>query len=469
MCREMSARRPTAKNSARLVGALVACTGLSWHGANGQQITEGGMRFTKRNVDAMSFRSGSVAGLNARGSASVSGGTLNTGAAASDVQSELNPLSESPEGSIELSIAGDPDQWNQVNRLQRSADTTGQHTTNSVVARGNLDENLRVILAQNPKLIETISKANPVNPAEPVTKTQFTEGYEQLRALLESNTTSGVHILSSGSPELPPPTKQLKTAYSGTIQAWRRDQSLAALPQYAQYSSTIGGSTEDNNNAMRVLSLGSVGTTNTSTNFSVVGFSNRLNPNEGKVTSIASFATNNQTVGTIRVPQLINGSAPTLQMIADQYGTTVEQLVLVNNLPSPDIDITGLSITVPADILTVDYYTVQPDATGASIQTPRSLAQRFDISVSWLMDINGWTNSEQALAPGQLVQVPGLAKSCASQPTAPGCRTTALPAAKPLAAELETADYGAYTTTEVTYDCAGQLMAFCSRFLRPFR
>jgi LysM repeat protein len=241
------------------------------------------------------------------------------------------------------------------------------------------------------------------------------------------------------------------------------------MPQYAQYSSTIGGSPEEDNNAMRVLSLGSVGTTNTRSNFSVVGFSNRLNPNEGKVTSIASFATNNQTVGTIRVPQLINGSTPTLQTIADQYGTTVEQLALVNNLPSPDVDITGLSITVPADILTVDYYTVEPNANGTSTQTPRSLAQRFDISVSWLMDINGWTNSEQALAPGQLVQVPGLAKSCASQPTAPGCRTTALPAAKPLAAELETADYGAYTTTEVTYDCAGQLMAFCSRFLRPFR
>lgn len=467
----MSTPRPATKSHRRLARVVLACTGLIWQGTHAQQIVEGGMRFSKRNVDAMSFRSGSVAGVNARGSASVSGGTINAGAAASDVKSELNPLSESPEGSIDLSIAGDRRQWDHVNRLQRSTDTTGQPTRTAAIARGgSLDENLRVILAQNPKLLETISKANPVNPTEPVTRVQFTETYEQLSALLESSTTSGVHILSTGGPDLRPPTKQPTTAYSGTIQAWRRDESLAATPQYAQYSSSKAGiTTEESNDAMRVLSLGSVGTTNTRINFSVVGFSEKINPNEGKVTSIASFATNNQTVGTIRVPQLINGSAPTLQMIADQYGTTVDQLVLVNNLPSADIDITGLSISVPADLLTVDYYTVEPKAAGASAETPRSLAQRFDISVSWLMDLNGWTNSEQALAPGQLVQVPGLAKSCASQPSAPGCRSTALPAAKPLAAELETADYGAYTTTEVTYDCAGQLMAFCSRFLKPFR
>jgi hypothetical protein len=124
---------------------------------------------------------------------------------------------------------------------------------------------------------------------------------------------------------------------------------------------------------------------------------------------------------------------------------------------------------VPADLLTADYYVVKPASDAQTNETPRSLAKRLGVNVSWLMDLNGWNDSNQILPAGERVQVPGLTKSCNSAPNANGCRDTTLPAAKPLAPQLETADYGAYTKTEVTYDCSGALKSFCQRFLKPSR
>lgn len=426
------------------------------------------MRFYKRNIDAMSFRSGSIAGGNAQGSAAVAGGSLNTGSAASDVLSELNTVKTSVEGQTELTVAGDPSQWNQLLRLRQATPPANSSSPSEVISKGTLDENLKTILLQNPSLIETISKANSVDPSQPIVKSQFTDAYDELSTQLEAKTTRGSHIVSTST------TKSIKglapsPVNATSIDAWHEDLQTKASTKFTGYrshSQQISGAQTD---TTRVTSLGLVGTTNNRADFSIVGFSSNANPNDGKSSSIAVFATNNRTVGTIRVPQLISGIKPTLQSIADQYGTTVEQLVKVNNLPSADTDISGLNLTVPADLLTVDYYTVATPAAGEPASTPRSLAKQFGVNVSWLLDLNGWTDPGITLQPGSKVQVPGLTKSCDAQPGLTGCRTTALAPAKPLATELETADYGAYTTTNVTYDCAGSLMAYCSRFLKPRR
>lgn len=434
--------------------------------AYSQQIIEGGMRFTARNIDAMSFRSGSVSGLNARGSASVAGGSINTGSAASDVVSELNPLSKTEEGAPTLLLAGNQAQLSRALALQRHAEASGIGLRTSTVNRGELDENLKVILESNPRLVELVSKPNPSDTSNPYVNVQFTEDYDRLEALLDGKSTTGLHILSSSSPTSSHKYVPAASTNNQTT-AWSSDAPIRANPRFAGYTGALSSPIEGADNVVRIASVGAVGTTGNVVNFSVVGFATNPNPSEGKTSTIAAFATNNRTVGSIRVPELINGQRPTLQDIATQFGTTVDQLITVNNLPSANIDIAGLNLTVPADLLTVDYHIVEQSAVGQTSETPRSLAKRFGINVSWLLDLNGWVDSEQPLNPGQKVQVPGLTKSCSSSPQATGCRSTPLPAAKPLSAELETADYGAYTTTEVTYNCDGNLAAFCSRFLRP--
>jgi LysM repeat protein len=435
---------------------------------SGQQVAEGGMRFYKRNVDAMSFRSSSVAGVSPRGSAAVSGGTINTGSAASDVLSELNLITAPADAEPELALAGEARQWSQALRLQRSAISAEPNSAAILVSRGSLDENLRVILLEQPKLVETITKDNPNNPSQPFSNVQFTEQYDRLEALLDAKTSRGVHIISSGSPQQLRPQQATQSPAESTL-AWSNERVIRAASKYMGYANGATNPASANENVLRPTSLGSTGTSNNRINFSVVGFASNPNPNDGKNSTIAAFATNNRTVGSIRVPDLIAGKKPTLQDIATQYGTTVEQLMQVNNLPSSDLDLAGISLTVPADLLTVDYHVVEKALPGETQATPRSLAKRFGVNAAWLMDLNGWVDSEQTLEAGQKVQVPGLAKSCATQPNAPGCRNSVLPPAKPLAPELETADYGAYTTTEVTYDCAGNLRSFCSRFIKPLR
>lgn len=435
--------------------------------AAGQEITEGGMRFSKRDVNVLSFRSGSVAGLNAGGSAAVSGGSINTGSAASDVLSQLNPLTTS-ESAPEYSLAGNSTQWVPLQRLQQQATSISSSMRVREISRGGtLDENLKTILENMPNLVETVKKDNPTDPAQPFTNVQFTDTYDQLEAALDSKKTKGVHILSTSRTEQRD-IGNSKPAETLSVPAWENDQVVNSTPKFKGFLNEVAvapGSPEEN--VVRIASVGSAGNSNNNANFSVVGFSTNPDPNQGKNTSIAAFATNNRTVGSIRVPAQANGQKVTLGDIANQYGTTVEQLMQVNNLPSQDMDISGLNLTVPADLLTVDYFVVEPPQPNQPVQTPRSLAQRFGISVAWLMDLNGWQDPEKNLAAGERVQVPGLTKSCASQPNLLNCRNIALPPAKPLPAALETADYGAYAKTEVTYNCEGTLAAFCSKLLKP--
>jgi LysM repeat protein len=109
---------------------------------------------------------------------------------------------------------------------------------------------------------------------------------------------------------------------------------------------------------------------------------------------------------------------------------------------------------VPSDLSTVGLYDSQEG------DTPSIIAKRYGISVGWLMDLNGLTDPEQMFKSSRQLQIPGI------RPIG----STILPPAKPLSAELEFADYGAYTSFEVTYYIEGSLTPiFARNFTNAFR
>jgi len=221
----------------------------------------------------------------------------------------------------------------------------------------------------------------------------------------------------------------------------RNGEEINISPQFANH-----GKASPDNDVFDIANLQNAGTAKTYSRFTILGFSKSLDPQAGKTTSLSAFATNNRTVGSIRIP---SGSTLTLQQIADQYGTSLAQLMQVNNITNPAQDITGLSLTVPADFSTVGSVSLDADA------TPNQLAQRYGISVAWLLDLNGLTDPEQRLSSGATVYIPGL-RPIGSPP---------LPAAKPLTTNLEYADYGAYTTYSVTYHVEGSLVPLFTQTL----
>ena len=447
-----------------LIVSLVCCCAVP---VKSQQIEEGGMKFYNRSVDSMSTRSGAVAGISLGGSASVRGGTINTGSSASDILSEMNPIALTSEGNLKSTVAGEARQWAQVLSLERDDKLELSGILPTSINMGTLNPNLKRLLTRQMSLVEKITKSNPILPSEPFENIQFTSEFEELESLIGSESTKGLHILYSGQARVLEP-KGLKNSNNSNLKLWEENQIVDSVPVYMGYSPKTGSKNTNTDIVLRATSLETVGTTQNRSNFSVVGFAENPNPNFGKVSSISAFATNNRTVGTIRVPDVIDGEPATLQVIAQQYGTTVAELMQVNNLPSANSDITGLIITIPADLLTVDNYII-PDLPGSTRDTARTLAGRFGVSVSWIMELNGLVNADQELETGQNIQIPGLTKSCSSNPELVGCRNTALPPVKPLLPELETADYGSYAVKDVTYDCIGKLMNFCSRFLQPFR
>jgi LysM repeat protein len=256
------------------------------------------------------------------------------------------------------------------------------------------------------------------------------------------------------------------------------DKAIDAKIKYLGHSSA-----EANQNKVEISNVQGSGSTQTHSRFSILGFSTNLNPNDGKTSQLSAFASNNSTVGSIRaIPnqtlediaakygttiealrQVNNLPDPigsilakpnqTLEDIAAKYGITVEALRLANNLPDaaidiaglniaiPPMDIAGLNIVIPADLSTVGLYDVLAG------DTPTTVAARYGISVSWLMDLNGLTDPGLVFDAAKKLQIPGL-KPIGS---------VALPPAKPLEAVLEYADYGAYTSHSVTYYVEGAL------------
>lgn len=424
-----------------------------------QQITEGGMSFRSSNRDNLRMSNASVSGLRSGGSASVAGGTINVGAASSDVTSELNSIQNDNGVSGNLFVAGERRLWAPTLLIQRDSPTITSEATSRTIQRGEINQELKQILLNPPQLVEVIKKENPTDPTKPYTNVQFTEGYERINSLILAKDelgkpkTQGLHIISM---EREPDSKtrpiNIKEIFAKAVSpetkpnslAWQSDKVIDSKIEYIGY-----GKSSESENVIDISNTQGGGTTQTESKFTILGFNKNANPNSGKTSSLSAFATNNQTVGTLRV-----ATNQTLADIASQYGTTVDALVKVNNLPSADIDITGTNLVVPSDLSTVGLYDSQIG------ETPTIIAKRYGISVGWLLELNGLTDPEQVFASSRQLQIPGI------RPTG----STILAPAKPLAAELEFADYGAYTAFEVTYYIKGSLAPiFARNFANSFR
>jgi len=516
-----------------------------------QEIRHGGMSFKSSNRDNLRMSSSSVSGLRAGGSAEASGGSINVGSASSDVNSVLNPIQMSTGVTGDLFVAGDRQLWVPTLLLQRDLPKVGAVNPTKSITRGDIDPALKDMLiraataesAKDRTLVDLVPIVNTVDLSKSYTKVQLSKNYDQLQQHItakDSNnipSTNGLHIISfSIQPEsaaqlLSTRDLQLKAldkSVSPAAKVWPSGQSDKAIDAKIMY---LGhSSAEANQNKVEISNVQGSGSTQTHSRFSILGFSTNLNPNDGKTSQLSAFASNNSTVGSIRaIPnqtlediaakygttiealrQVNNLPDPigsilakpnqTLEDIAAKYGTTIEALRQVNNLPDPigsilakpnqtlediaakygitvealrlannlpdagidiaglnivippidiaglniaipPMDIAGLNIVIPADLSTVGLYDVLAG------DTPTTVAARYGISVSWLMDLNGLTDPGLVFDAAKKLQIPGL-KPIGS---------VALPPAKPLDAVLEYADYGAYTTHSVTYYVEGAL------------
>ena len=420
-----------------------------------QEIREGGMSFKSVNRDNLRMSSGAVSGLRAGGSASVEGGSINVGSASSVVTSMLNPIQNVSKVTGDLFVAGDRQQWVPTFLLQRNLPTLTVVENSKSVVRGDIDPLLKHTLINRPPLVKVVAINNLAEPSKSYDKVQFTDEYELIESLIlakDSNNkqkTNGLHIISlssqSGAEEPILSTRDLllKAAdktFNPTVKAWQSGQPKP-LETSVNY---IGHDYKSDQNVINLATVQGAGSAQTHSRFSIVGFSTNLNPNSGKASQLSAFATNNKTVGSIRAKP-----DQTLQDIASQYGTTIEALKQVNNFPSADIDLSGLNIVIPADLSTVGLLDVLPE------DTPHKVAARYGINVAWLMDLNGLSDPGEILQAGQKLQIPGL------RPLG----SAILPPAKPLAAELEYADFGAYTAFELIYHVKGSLVPLFQRTL----
>lgn len=450
---------------------LIAPTSVPWP-AFGQQIIEGGMRFSRKNLDILRMSSGSTSGLTASGSAAVAGGTINVGAASSEVVAELNPIFNETKRSdgqgirADVFIAGDERQWSTTQRLQRSTPTGTEEALDKRKSKGNIEENLRILIQSQPTLVETIIKDNLDDPGKPIVNVQFTDNYDSLMSQLARRDETGqrinrgahIYSLTEASNNGAPSARIssfLKTKSNHEWVGWM-DSKISGEPSEIAITSTYvnHGKAVNTDNVIDIANLQNSGTNKVYSRFTILGFSKNIDPLAGKESSISAFATNNKTVGSIRVLKDPTGGIPTLQEIANKYGVTLAQLMQVNNITNPNQDIEGLNLVVPADFSTVGTLTLPETA------TPTQIAKRYGISVAWLLELNGLTDPEQLLSSGTSVYLPGL------RPLG----SPALPAAKPFSANLEFSDYGAYTSYSVTYHVEGTLTPiFTNQFFNNIR
>lgn len=418
-----------------------------------QQLVEGGMRFYRTNRDVILMRSSATSGLQAAGSAAVPGGEINVGSSSSDVDATLNPITNADGSTGDLRIAGEQRQWASALSIQRSAPSNTRELTSLAVKRGNINDDLKQLLISQPALVEEIIKDNPEDASKPFRNVQFTQAYENLVSMLEAKPLDvnklaarpsskacqelqncGTHIIQLEDSALPNPANPAAKPIVGpvTFKAWNNGAEINARPLFTPYRKAV--SSDD---VINIENLQSSGTNQVANRVTIVGYSRSLDPMAGKSSAISAFATNNKTVGSIRVQP-----GDTLESIAAKYGVSVKQLMQVNNLPNASLDISGVNLVVPADLSTVGEITVLEGG-----ETPTQIAKRYGISVPWLLELNGLTDSEQLLRAGTLLQIPGV------RPLG----SPLLPAAKPLASNLETLDYGAYTAYSVTYHVDGSL------------
>jgi LysM repeat protein len=187
-------------------------------------------------------------------------------------------------------------------------------------------------------IVETVRKENPTDPSKPYTNVQFTEEYERINSLILAKDeqgnpkTQGLHIISmQKEDETKTKVINIKEIFDKAVSydtkpntlAWQSDKVINAKVQYIEHELS-----SQSENVIDISSTQGSGTTQTKSEFTILGFNKNANPNTGKTSSLSAFASNNQTVGTIRVD-----TNQTLADIAARFGTTVEALVQVNNLP----------------------------------------------------------------------------------------------------------------------------------------
>ena len=392
---------------------LAAITTLTPICCHSQQIIEGGMRFTKRNNDIIRMSSGATAGLQLGGSAAVAGGGINVGSAASDVALELNPVSAEGQNIAggDLPVAGNPVDWAKTLRLQRTTPVSGAELIDRRRSIGSIDtaENaqLRTLLQSQPDWIETITKENLKDKTKPFTNVQFTPDYERLSNLLGQRDPStgkqryrGVAIYSMSGDSASAPVN--KSQPNGQLLAWKqtnrssKGEELVVQPIFKTHQPpSAEGST------INIANLQSSGTSKVLSRFTVIGFNKNPDPMAGKTSYLSAFAANSKTVGSLRVTRAADGSLPTLEKIARQFGVPIQQLMQANDISDPSQDIEGLTLTVPADFSTVEAIKVE------TATTPAELAKLYGLSVNWLLELNGINNPDQPLAAGSSFYVPG--------------------------------------------------------------
>lgn len=375
------------------------------------------MRFTKRNNDVIRMSSGASTGLQSAGSAGALAGGINVGSAASDVTLELNPVSGNGlDGeSRDLPIAGKPVDWAKTFRLQRTSPMSSRELIERRRSIGSIDnpENsqLRTLLQRQPDWIETITKENLKDSSKSFTNVQFSEDFDRLNALLgqrDPNTGKqvyrGVAIYSMTGDSTAKP--ESRTQPNGQFLAWRQDagssegKEVVVQPIFKAHEPTSTEATTIN-----IANLQSSGTSKVLSRFTIIGFNKNPDPMAGKTSSLSAFAANTKTVGSLRITRGADGTVPTLEKIARQFGVPIQQLMQANGIDDPAQDIEGLTLTVPADFSTVDAIKVE------TATTPAELAKVYGLNVDWLLNLNGINNPDQPLAAGTSFYVPGVKKN----------------------------------------------------------
>ena len=419
--------------------------------------TEGGMRFKTRDQDIIRMSSSSVSGLRLGGSAGTKKSTIQVGSAASEVISELNPLNASEINSVpRLLVAGSPEQWATTQALQRTTPSGTEEDHQKRKSRGTLDPRLSDLLIEiqandksNLRPLLTEHTIGDPSTGEKTKKLVTTSDYDILNSLLSAedsqgrSLTKGVHVLSIKTSSSSNPVNQSMDS-SGQSIGWAESSDGTGLELRVSptYASTVN---DVNENIVKASKFQSTSTDQFRSKFEIVGFSKNPKPDQGKSSTISAFATNNRSVGTL-TPK----SGDTLESLAKTYGVTVEELLRVNNLPSADINVEGLKLVVPSDLSTIGQELVGDN------ETVDSFAKRMSVDTAWILQLNKLSDPYKPLIAGTKLLVPGRRPK----------GSAILPPAKPLPPELEYADYGAYTTYEVTYHVEGSLTPLFSNTLK---
>ena len=88
----------------------------------------------------------------------------------------------------------------------------------------------------------------------------------------------------------------------------------------------------------------------------------------------------------------------TLYGIAQFFQTTVEEILKYNNIQNPSLIAIGQTLTIPAGSNEQDYYVVRPG------DTLWSIAQRIGTTISNIVVLNNLRNPN-TIYPGQILRV----------------------------------------------------------------